>query len=98
MGLPKPNAGGINKYSNLEPGAVASDHIRTKHARMLTEVGPLRTVLYRVVLRRCPTARRAAAAQAGLDLLVAWFWIGEACYQSYIPAVSCTEVNCQHGA
>ena len=49
MGLPKPNAGGINKCSNLEPGVVASDRIRTKHARM-TEVGPLRTVLDRVVL------------------------------------------------
>ena len=52
--------------------------LRTEHSRLLAEVGPLRTVLDRVVLfDETPLPGELPRLKAGLDLLVAWFRIGE---------------------
>ena len=48
------------------------------HSRLLAEVGPLRTVLDRVVLfDEAPLPGELPRLKAGLDLLVMWFRIGE---------------------
>ena len=55
------------------------DRLRTDHDRMLAEVGPLRTVLDRVVLfDEAPLPGELPRLKAGLEMLVAFFRIGEA--------------------
>ncbi|KAI9811123.1 MAG: hypothetical protein M1826_003318 [Phylliscum demangeonii] len=52
--------------------------LRTEHARLLAEIGPLRAVLDRVVLfDDAPLPGELPRLKAGLEMLVGWFRVGE---------------------
>ncbi len=52
--------------------------LRDTHSRLLAEVGPLRALLDRVVLcDEAPCFGELPRLKAGLEMLVAWFGIGE---------------------
>ena len=83
MGMPRRSAGSVLYEAGRGRAArdlsdAELDALRTDHARLLAEVGPLRTVLDRVVLfDEAPLPSELPRLKVGLEMLVAWFRIEE---------------------